>query len=94
VSASGLHMWDARSGRTVPAPKTDSIGAFAFRRDGKMLATASIAGPVRLYDPITVASVGNPPPGSFRFVDALAFSPSGKFLAAAESDSRVRVWSI
>jgi WD40 repeat protein len=94
VSASGLHMWDARSGRTVPAPKTDSIGAFAFRPDGKMLATASIAGPVRLYDPITVASVGNPPPGSFRYVDGLAFSPSGKFLAAAESDSRVRVWSI
>ncbi|MFI5959052.1 WD40 repeat domain-containing protein [Cryptosporangium sp. NPDC051539] len=93
VSASGLHMWDARTGKTLKAPKTDSIGAFAFRPDGKMLASASIAGPVRLYDPQTLQPVGNPPPGDFRFVDSMAFSPTGKYLAAAETDGKVRVWS-
>ncbi|TQS41321.1 WD40 repeat domain-containing protein [Cryptosporangium phraense] len=93
VSASGLHMWDARTGKTLKAAKTDSIGAFAFRPDGKMLACASIAGPVRLYDPATLAPVGNPPPGEFRFVDAMSFSPTGKYLAAAETDGSVRIWS-
>ncbi|WP_143175465.1 WD40 repeat domain-containing protein [Cryptosporangium aurantiacum] len=94
VSASGVHLWDARTGRSIPVPKTDSIGAFAFRPDGKMLACASIEGPVKLYDPTTLRPVGNPPPGGFRFVDAMAFSPSGKYLAAAEADRGVRIWSI
>ncbi|MFB9317226.1 WD40 repeat domain-containing protein [Cryptosporangium minutisporangium] len=94
VSASGLHQWDARTGRTVPVPKTDSIGAFAFRPDGKMLVCASIEGPVKLYDPTTLRSVGNPPSGEFRFVDALAFSPTGKYLAAAEADGKLRIWSV
>lgn len=93
VSASGLHMWDSRTGRTIPVPKTDAIGGFAFRADGAMFASGSLAGPVRLFKPDTLAAAGNPPPGEFRFVDAVAFSATGRFLAAAESDGQVRVWT-
>ena len=92
VSAAGLHMWDTRTGRTTPVPATDAIGAGAFKGDGTLFATGSIAGTIRTYDPNTLASAGSLP-GDLRFVDALAFAKSGTYLAAADRDNQVHVWT-
>jgi WD40 repeat protein len=92
VSAAGLHMWDTRTGRTMPVIATDAIGACAFKGDGTLFATGSITGPVRTYDPNTLAAAGNLP-GDLRFVDALAFAKSGTYLAAADRDNAVHIWT-
>ena len=92
VSAAGLHMWDTRTGRTMSVIATDAIGACAFKGDGTLFATGSITGPVRTYDPTTLAAAGNLP-GDLRFVDAVAFAKSGTYLAAADRDNAVHIWT-
>jgi hypothetical protein len=92
VSAAGLHLWDTRTGRTISAPANDAIGACAYKGDGTVFATGSVDGTVRTFQPNTLALAGNVP-GDLRYVDAIAFSKSGPYLAAADSDSQVHLWT-
>src|SRR5438552_175174 len=76
------------------------VSCFALSRDGKMLATSSYDGTIRLWDFASGASRGqlasfpSDRPDSAAWVYGLAFSPDGRSLAGAYQDNSVRVWEM
>lgn len=85
TGANGVERWRVESRRSAPS-------AIALLSDASRLAIADRAGVVRLLHAetgeavMTVAEVGQP-------VEALAFCPEGRTLAAALADGVVRVWN-
>jgi WD40 repeat protein/transcriptional regulator with XRE-family HTH domain len=81
----------------------NTIYSVAFRPDGKVLAAGSADGTVRLWNvtnpaharltgrPLSVAPKGK---GAPPFVQAVAFSPDGRSLAAGTSAGQVWLWDV
>jgi RNA polymerase sigma factor (sigma-70 family) len=82
--------WDVRA---ALEGHTDSVWAVTFSRDGKVLATASRDGTVRLYEAATgkvLATLA----GHQGDVHRVAFAPDGKTVVTAGEDKTVRVWDL
>ena len=71
----------------------ESVGAVAFSRDGKRLATGSIRGDVKIWDSAHWREVARIGPVD-RHVMCLAFSADGKSLAGSGVSSRVWIWDV
>ena len=81
-----LQTSDDKAVRLQPAQNTTSSSP-----DGKLVASASADGTIRLWDSATGAA-RRTLEGHSDWVMAVAFSPDGKLVASASSDRTVRLW--
>jgi len=88
-----LRLWDVRSHRPIGVLRGhgDAVLAVGFSADGRTLASNAYGGAVRLWDVRTGTQLGGPLGAGHGPGRALAFSPDGRTLIAAEG-KRVRVW--
>ncbi|GLY77066.1 WD40 repeat domain-containing protein [Actinoallomurus iriomotensis] len=88
-------MWNPATGEPIGNPLTGHakpVRAVAFSPDGRLLATGSHDGTVRLWNPATGQLIGNPLMGHTKGVWAVAFSPDGRTLAVSSFDGNIRLW--
>lgn len=84
----------ARPGIAALTGDTGPIASLVFSPNGKILATGSWDGTVRLWNTATWRPIGRPMNGNISWVYSVAFSPDGKILAAGSQDGKVRLWNV
>jgi WD40 repeat protein len=102
----GVQLWDVADPRhpvALPAPRS-ALASFvqnvAFDASGRLMAVASAAGTIELWDTATFARTQplavfrDVPPGSSQGVLAVSISRDDRVLAAAGDDGSVRLWNI
>ncbi|WP_159024550.1 WD40 repeat domain-containing protein [Streptomyces scabiei] len=68
------------------------VCSVAFSPDGRLLASGSGDGWVRVWDPVGRRQLDEPPEATGAPVSSVAFSPDGRWLASGSVDGNVRVW--
>jgi RNA polymerase sigma factor (sigma-70 family) len=96
-----VYLWDAAGGRLLHtlAGHTAAVQALAFAPDGRTLASGGKA-TIRLWDVTTgrelrrFAAPAKEVPAVKPLLHSIAFSPDGQLIAAARTDTSIRVWSV
>jgi WD40 repeat protein len=91
-----VHLWNVADGTLSRI--VDNEGAEAdvvdFDETGKLLAVGSSNGSVKLWNPETGGLVLRLPTTSRKIVEAVRFSPDGRFIAAGGWDDSVHLWRV
>jgi len=72
----------------------DEAVSIAVNHDGKMIASGSRDGTIRLWNIKTKKQIGKPLTGHNNGVNSVAFSPNGKKLVSGGNDHTVGLWNI
>jgi WD40 repeat protein len=90
-----VRVLDAATGEDRAALKghTSDVGCLAYSADGKLLASGSIDGVIKLWD-VAASKERATVKGDAVSVYSLAFSPDGKLLAAGGSTGAVKLWDV
>lgn len=73
---------------------TDAVESVAFSSDGRLLASSSDDGTIRLWDVRNQRELGQP---LWRFsnrINTVAFTPNGRELASGACDDTIRLWDV
>jgi WD40 repeat protein len=72
----------------------NSVTSLAFSPDGKILASGSLNGTVRLWDSPSGHPRGVLPQGHTAAVESVAFSPDSALIATGSADRTIRLWDV
>ncbi len=96
-----VKLWNLDNGEergTIASGATaggrDLVVALAYSRDGKILATGSRAGVVKLWDAVTLLGARADLAKREGGVDVILFSPDGKTLVGANAAGQVTLWDV
>ncbi|MFL5951769.1 MAG: BTAD domain-containing putative transcriptional regulator [Gaiellaceae bacterium] len=95
--ADAISLYDLRTGdRVVELPGRDGTPQdIHFSPDGKLLASATLAGATDLWDVATGKSLARLLNGSHQAYDSAAgFSPDGRLLAVGDTSGKVVIWDV
>jgi len=93
-----IQLWDVRSRRPSGRLSGQSPTALAFSPRGDVLASVGtksgdLKGEVWLWDVDSESRIGRIP-GAANYSGDIAFNRSGRILATADDDSRIRLWDV
>ncbi|KAF8836230.1 WD40 repeat-like protein [Paxillus ammoniavirescens] len=91
-----IRSWDCESGETIGEPwigHTDRVITISLSPDGTKLASASLDGTVRFWAPDSGDPIGEPLEHEWE-ANAVAFSPSGEFVACGGRSGKLSIWRV
>ena len=83
---------NARESQTLRG-HNDPVRSVAFRPDGKILASGSDDGTIKLWNLTTNQDVANLR-GHYSTIDVVAFSNDGKILSSGSDDGTIKLWNL
>lgn len=89
-------LWNFKNGRQIPPAlygHTQSIASVAFRGDGKVLASGSADGDIRLWDVETHELLGTLG-AQQKEIKSVVFSPRGGMLASVGEEDSIVFWQV